>query len=105
MKPYIFLFALIACSISISAQKKQPDAFETSAKIILLNNDTLYGTAVIDTGYKKDNFKDSDIGQVFFFKENGKSKSEKFRPKDLNGFHLKTYALNEPHHFLLNNAA
>jgi hypothetical protein len=88
-----FLFAVLLFSfLTAAAQKKQEQSreFEAPAKIILTNNDTIYGTIMIDTIYRKDNFKGSDIGQVILFRQIGQDRFKRFHPKDLNGFEIKT---------------
>lgn len=89
MKQYTLLIVAVLISLIMNAQT-QNSSFETTAKIILLNNDTLLGSITIDTSYKINNFKGCDWGQSIFFKQSGKSRFEKFRPKELNGFLVKT---------------
>ena len=88
MKKYFLAISFLLISQLTNAQNK--NEFEAAAKIILLNNDTLHGTTVIDTAYKFNDFKGADLNRFFFFKESGKNEQKKFRPKDLKGFQIKT---------------
>lgn len=89
MHRYIVFTAFVFFCLTAAAQKRSR-AFEASAKIILLNNDTLYGTTMIDTIYTKEDFKGSNIGQEFSFKQAGQDRFKRYHPKELNGFQIKT---------------
>ncbi len=90
MRKYIFSLLVLICQTAYAGKTIPNKEFETEAKVIMLNNDTLYGTTIIDTKYKWNDFKGSDISNNFFFKENGKQNSIKIRPKKVKGFLIRT---------------
>lgn len=88
MLRYILFAVCSFCCFAVAAQKRKLQ-FETSAKIILPNNDTLYGSTIIDTSYTKENFRGSNIGQEFMFRQAGQGSGKLYYPKQLNGFQVK----------------
>lgn len=88
MLRYILFAVCFFCCFAAAAQKRKLQ-FETSAKIILPNNDTLYGSTIIDTSYTRENFRGSNIGQEFLFRQPGQNRGQWYHPKQLNGFQVK----------------
>ncbi|MEP7166136.1 MAG: hypothetical protein ABI741_15645 [Ferruginibacter sp.] len=89
MNRHLLLTGLVLLTMVSNAQKNKNE-FDAAAKVVLLNNDTLYGTTIIDTSYKYNDFRGADLDRLFFFKETGKTEPKKFHPKELKGFQIKT---------------
>ena len=81
---------ILTCDNASAGKIKADDEFLAQVKLIQLTGDTLYGTSMISKKYRWNNFEGSGISYNFFFKENGKVKAMKVKPRNVKGFLIRT---------------